>query len=393
MKNLFHNKPRRSLVGSLLLVLLGVLLWGGFNTAMEATNTLGFCISCHEMESTVYQEYKTSVHAQNPSGVRAACPDCHVPKEWLPKVIRKIQASQEVYHWLVGTIDTPEKFEARRPRLAKHVWKTMKETDSRECRNCHDYKSMDFQGQARFASRIHQDAFEQGKTCIDCHKGISHKLPKLEKKQQVVQRKNEFDEDLALDIMDTCAGCHGENGEGTADGEYPRLAGLPAPYLARELRYFKSRKRLNIPMAPFANERELPEEDVVTISAYLSGIQLPSKLEPLEVEEDQGGFNALGRLQASRKVVNIARYPGNIDAGRRLYRKECSTCHGRKGEGSSDGRYPPLTGQHSLYLKRQIDKFRKSKREHDDPRDAEIFRQFSDSEIDDILAYLSILDD
>jgi len=373
-------------------VLLGVVLWGGFNTAMEATNTLEFCISCHEMESTVYQEYKTSVHARNPSGVRAACPDCHVPREWFPKVLRKIQASQEVYHWLVGTIDTPEKFEARRPELAQHVWQTMKATDSRECRNCHDYQSMDFNGQARFSARIHQDAFAAGKTCIDCHKGISHHLPKA-RQATVVARKNEFDEDLALDINDTCAGCHGENGEGTADGEYPRLAGLPAVYIATQLRHFKDRSRLNIPMASFANDRELPEEDVQAISAYLSAIHLPSKLEPIDAEEEQGSFNALGRLQASRQVVNIARYPGNVDAGQRVYRKECATCHGKAGEGSADGHIPPLTGQHSLYLKRQIGKFRKGERLHDDPRDARIFRQFADGEIDDMLVWLSIQDD
>jgi len=98
-------------------------------------------------------------------------------------------------------------------------------------------------------------------------------------------------------------------------------------------------------------------------------------------------------LQASRQVVNIARYPGNVDAGRRVYRKECATCHGQAGEGGGDGRIPPLAGQHSLYLKRQIENFRKEERLHDDPRDAEIFRQFPDGEIDDILAFLSILDD
>ena len=37
----------------------GVLFWGGFNTAMDRTNTLEFCTSCHEM-GTVYAEYKQS---------------------------------------------------------------------------------------------------------------------------------------------------------------------------------------------------------------------------------------------------------------------------------------------------------------------------------------------
>ena len=125
-------------------VVAGIIFWGGFNTAMEATNELGFCISCHEMRDTVYQEYKTTIHFKNPAGVRAVCSDCHVPKDWTHKIIRKVQASNELWHKIIGTIDTPEKFQAHRAALAKDVWKTMKETDSRECRNCHSNEAMDF---------------------------------------------------------------------------------------------------------------------------------------------------------------------------------------------------------------------------------------------------------
>ncbi|SFK25906.1 trimethylamine-N-oxide reductase (cytochrome c), cytochrome c-type subunit TorC [Pseudovibrio ascidiaceicola] len=157
----------------------GVIFWGGFNTAMEVTNSLEFCTSCHEMQP-VYQEYKTSVHYQNNSGVRAECPDCHVPKEWGPKIIRKIQASNELYHkFIAPSIDTPEKFEANRLRLAKHVWQTMKETDSRECRNCHSFETMKIDGQREKAQKMHPKAIKEGSTCIDCHKGIAHKLPDL----------------------------------------------------------------------------------------------------------------------------------------------------------------------------------------------------------------------
>ncbi|MDH3948505.1 MAG: NapC/NirT family cytochrome c, partial [Gammaproteobacteria bacterium] len=119
------KRKRYSLFAVIAFITLGVILWGGFNTAMEATNTLEFCISCHEMEATVYQEYKHSVHYSNPSGVQATCPDCHVPREWTPKVIRKIQASNELFHWIIGSIDTPEKFEAKRLQLARHVWQAM----------------------------------------------------------------------------------------------------------------------------------------------------------------------------------------------------------------------------------------------------------------------------
>lgn len=158
----------------------GVVAWGGFNTAMEATNSIEFCVSCHEMRDTVYKEYQTSIHYKNPAGVRATCPDCHVPKDWTPKVIRKVQASNELWHKFLGTIDTPEKFQATRASLAKDVWKTMKDTDSRECRNCHSFEAMDFAHQRSKAAERMQKAYNDGvQTCIDCHKGIAHKLPDM----------------------------------------------------------------------------------------------------------------------------------------------------------------------------------------------------------------------
>lgn len=164
----------------------GIIFWGGFNTAMEATNTLEFCVSCHEMRDTVYAEYQTSIHFKNASGVRAICSDCHVPHAWGPKMIRKIQASGEVWHKLIGSINTPEKFEAKRLKLATHVWDTMKATDSRECRNCHSFDAMDFTHQ-RQRSREKMEPvalgtnLSEGSTCIDCHKGIAHKMPKVER--------------------------------------------------------------------------------------------------------------------------------------------------------------------------------------------------------------------
>jgi cytochrome c-type protein NapC len=158
-------------------VILGIIFWGGFNTAMEATNTETFCISCHEMEINVYEEYTDTIHYTNRTGVRAICPDCHVPKDWIHKFARKVQATNELYHHLQGTVDTPEKFEEKRFELAGHVWSTMKATDSRECRNCHDFMSMDYDKQEPRSAERHEQAEEEGLTCIDCHKGIAHSLP------------------------------------------------------------------------------------------------------------------------------------------------------------------------------------------------------------------------
>ena len=157
--------------------LAGIIFWGGFNTALEVTNTETFCISCHEMKDYVYQEYKNTIHYQNRTGVRATCPDCHVPNAWTHKVIRKIGASNELYHKLIGSIDTPEKFEAKRWELAQVVWRSMKKTNSRECRNCHSFTSMKPALQRDVSWQRHQRALDEGKTCIDCNKGIAHKLP------------------------------------------------------------------------------------------------------------------------------------------------------------------------------------------------------------------------
>jgi cytochrome c-type protein NapC len=175
----FVSRPSQSFaLGTLVVIgaVGGVILWGGFNWAMELSSTETFCISCHEMESTVYQELKTTVHYKNPYGVRATCPDCHVPKPWVAKVIRKVQASfNEVPKHFLGYIDTREKFEAHRLEMAEKVWAAMKASNSRECRNCHSMSAMDLAKQRPRARGQHEDAATSGETCIDCHKGIAHK--------------------------------------------------------------------------------------------------------------------------------------------------------------------------------------------------------------------------
>ena len=181
--NGFWEVLRRPSVKYSLLTLLtagffsGIIFWGGFNTAMEATNSMDFCISCHEMRDNVYQEYKQTIHYSNRTGVRAVCSDCHVPKDWTHKIIRKIQASKEVYGKVFGTIDTKEKFEAKRLELARHEWARMKASDSRECRNCHSFEGMNVDVQKQRARKMHENAQKDKMTCIDCHKGIAHHKP------------------------------------------------------------------------------------------------------------------------------------------------------------------------------------------------------------------------
>ncbi len=166
-------------LGGVISFFIGILFIASAHTFMEKTNTLEFCISCHEMRDNIYQNYTESSHYKNASGVRATCSDCHVPESIGPKVLSKIYAAKDVYHKLMGTVDTPEKFEQHRLKMAETVWAKMRANDSRECRSCHDYESMDRDLQDRSAKKRHdhEKIKKSGKTCIDCHQGIVHKLP------------------------------------------------------------------------------------------------------------------------------------------------------------------------------------------------------------------------
>ncbi|MGC9458624.1 NapC/NirT family cytochrome c [Vibrio genomosp. F10] len=172
--------PSKAAVGVVLFMGFagGLLFWGAFNTGMEATNSEEFCSGCH---APIVKEIQETIHYSNRSGVRAICSDCHVPHEWTDKIVRKVQASKELFaHYVLDTIGTQEKFEARRGHLAEREWARLKGNDSLECRNCHEFEFMDFSEQNSRSAKQHSTALASGdKTCVDCHKGIAHKLPDM----------------------------------------------------------------------------------------------------------------------------------------------------------------------------------------------------------------------
>jgi len=167
----------------------GLAVAGATASFVQYSNSLEFCISCHEMESTVYQEYKESSHYQNPSGVRAVCADCHVPHDnWIATLWRKMQASvNELPNHFLGKIDTKEKFEAHRLEMAEIVWDKMKANDSKNCRSCHVREAMLLSEQRTRAQKQHQSARDEGQTCIECHDGLVHKLPEGAEEEQAPQ--------------------------------------------------------------------------------------------------------------------------------------------------------------------------------------------------------------
>jgi cytochrome c553 len=190
--------------------------------------------------------------------------------------------------------------------------------------------------------------------------------------------------DKGKEINSTCAGCHGEFGQGGSRGEYPRIGGQRAAYIADQLKSFRARKRINIPMYPYTQDRELPDEDIRDIAAYLASIELPTKWPVFKDTDD-----ALTRLTLTERVMIIPRVAGNLANGEAIYQKQCVTCHAKNGMGR--GMFPMLVGQYTSYLKRQMDKFIKGERPHDEVEVGGVLNALKEDDLQDILAYITSL--
>jgi cytochrome c553 len=186
------------------------------------------------------------------------------------------------------------------------------------------------------------------------------------------------------EINATCAGCHGEFGQGGKRGEYPRIAGQREAHLVAQLRAFRMRTRLNLPMFPYTQERELSDSDIEDVSAYLAAVELPTQWPEFKSTDD-----ALTRLTAVEKVMIIPRAPGDLDKGRTLYQKECAACHGRDGMGR--GKSPRLVGQYTSYLKKQMDAFIKGERSHDEVELVGVLNRLTERDLQDVLAHLTLI--
>ena len=205
---------------------------------------------------------------------------------------------------------------------------------------------------------------------------------------QASQQEPEIDLELGEEINETCAGCHGEFAQGGKNGLYPRLAGLPAEYMQKQIQLFKSSERLNIPMKPYANNRELPDEDIYAVTAYIESIQLKSSM-----PEFADNLSAYEKLLIARQVINIPRIEGDISVGKTIYNKDCKICHGTEGKGKKNTGTPGLSGQYSQYLLKQINAYKAKKRHHDYDLEDDTFAHYTQKQLQDLLAYLSVADD
>ncbi len=190
------------------------------------------------------------------------------------------------------------------------------------------------------------------------------------------------DLDKGKEINGTCAACHSDHIQGGKKGEYPRIAGQQVKYIESQLKNFRARTRVNLPMFPYTQEREMSDEDVKDIAAYLAAIELPNKMPTYTGKED-----ALTKLLMAEKVMIIPRVEGDLDNGSRIFQKQCAACHGKTGKGR--GMFPMLVGQYTNYLKRQVDLYLKGDRPHDEEGTVGVLNALKEQDIQDILAYLT----
>lgn len=190
------------------------------------------------------------------------------------------------------------------------------------------------------------------------------------------------DAEKGKEINGTCAACHGEFGQGGKKGEYPRLGGQRQGYIESQLRAFRDRARHNMPMFPYTQERELSDQDIKDVAAYLAGIQLPTK--PPEFKDSD---DALTRLLAMDKVMIIPRVDGDINHGKGVFQDQCADCHGEDGRGGT--KVPMLIGQYTNYLKKQMDAYVKGERPHDKKSTSGVLNGLQEKDLQDIMAYLT----
>src|SRR5574343_731318 len=186
------------------------------------------------------------------------------------------------------------------------------------------------------------------------------------------------------EINGTCAACHSDNGQGGKKGEYPRIAGQQGKYIESQLKNFRARTRVNIPMFPYTQERELSDQDIKDVSAFLAGIKLETRMPTYTGNED-----ALTRLKMAEAVMIIPRAEGDVKNGAAVYKDNCAHCHGKDGMGRSA--FPMLVGQYTAYLKRQVELYLKGDRPHDDEGTKGVLNDLKPQDIDDVLAYLTTL--
>lgn len=173
------------------------------------------------------------------------------------------------------------------------------------------------------------------------------------------------DPERGREVYLLCAVCHQPEGWGTADGDYPQVAGQLYGVIIKQMADIRARNRDTPTMLPFTMLGIMDLQQIADVAAYMS--QLPMNPQ-----------NAVG--------------PGtDLERGERLYREYCVECHGEQGEGIANENMPLIQGQHYPYLMRQFEWIANGKRRNADPEMVKQIESFSEEDISAIMDYSSRL--
>lgn len=166
-------------------------------------------------------------------------------------------------------------------------------------------------------------------------------------------------------VYRVCHGCHRAGGIGTPDGVYPRLAGQHDTFLIKQLVDIRVGRRDNAKMYPFANEHAISTNDIADLAAYLNA-------QPSPPDNAKGDGKALAR-------------------GESLYRRDCTSCHGARGEGHAERFFPRVGRQHYPYLLHESTDIRDGKRRNANPAMVRAVKGYSDEDLAAVADYMARL--
>jgi cytochrome c553 len=169
------------------------------------------------------------------------------------------------------------------------------------------------------------------------------------------------------EAYEVCSACHLPSGAGRPDGTFPQLAGQHATVLIKQIADIRAGRRDNPIMYPFAKTLVDPQE-LANVAAYIQTLPIPR-----DNGRGPGG-------------------PERLALGQKLYKRDCTVCHGQEGEGSEAKFYPVLAGQHYEYMLRQVRDIQALRRRNANPDMVKVVKTYSDDELQAVVDYMSRLE-
>jgi len=198
--------------------------------------------------------------------------------------------------------------------------------------------------------------------------GLPVEAPALSSADAQLQESLRLTPDLqrGAEQFQTCAACHGAQGEGASDGSVPAIAGQHTSVILEQLIDFRRNARVSIRMQHFVDHHHLTQvQDLANVAAYVNS--LPP--------------------QPPKRVAADA----SAAQGESFYARVCASCHGPAAQGDAKTRVPRLAGQHPEYTQQQLSDAREGRRPNMEPDHALLLAHAEASDLAAVATYVQRL--